>query len=105
MFEPREFIDEVWSAIIKLYGEYGASLTWLGMIRYDMENRLAIIRVTNAASDMVRTAIATMTKISDKPASIHVIAVSGTIKALGKRIMQHSDQHANAPFSGLKRSE
>jgi RNase P/RNase MRP subunit POP5 len=84
-------MDSIWSAIIRLYGEHGASQTWLGMISYDIENRLAIIRVTNAAADTVRTAIATMTTIGDKPASIHVIAVSGTIKALIKRVKQHSE--------------
>ncbi len=79
----------MWAVITRLYGENGASQTWLGMIKYDMENKSAIIRVTNAASDMVRTALATVTKISDRPASIHVVAVSGTIKALEKRIKPH----------------
>jgi RNase P/RNase MRP subunit POP5 len=83
-------MDAVWSAIIKLYGEQGASQTWLSMIKYEAEKRSATIRVTNSASDMVRTALATMTKISDKPASIHVIAVSGTIKALSKRVGKQS---------------
>jgi len=82
-------MNAVWSVIIRLYGEHGASQTWLGMIRYDVKNKLAIIRVTNAASDMVRTALATVTKISDRPASIHVVAVSGTIKALEKRFKPH----------------
>jgi RNase P/RNase MRP subunit POP5 len=83
-------MNAIWSAMIKLYGEHGASQTWLGMIKYDVENRSAIVRVTNVTSDMVRTALATMTKIGDKPVSIHVIAVSGTIKALTKRVRKHS---------------
>lgn len=79
-------MDAICSAIIEIYGELGASQTWLSMIRYDAERRLAIIRVTNAASDMVRTALATIIQIGGKPASIHVIRVSGTIKALSRRI-------------------
>ena len=86
MFETREFIDTVWSAIRRLYGEHGASQTRLNMIRYDQDARLAIIRVANPASDMVRAALATITEISETPASIHVIAASGTIKALSRRI-------------------
>lgn len=81
-------MDAAWCAIIRVYGEHGASQTRLGMIKYDMEKRLAIIRVTNAASDMVRAALTTITEIGDKPASIHVIAVSGTIKALTRRVKQ-----------------
>jgi RNase P/RNase MRP subunit POP5 len=59
------------------------------MIRYDQDTRLAIIRVANPASDMVRAALATITEIADTPASIHVFAVSGTIKALSRRIRDH----------------
>ena len=88
-FESKEFMDTIWSAITRVYGEHGASQTWLGLIRYDPDRRLAIIRVANAASDMVRAALATITKISDTPASIHVVAASGTIKALSRRIRDH----------------
>jgi RNase P/RNase MRP subunit POP5 len=88
-FEAEEFMDAVWSAVIRLYGEHGASQTWLGLIRYDKERRLAILRVTNEASVMVRTALALVTRMSDKPASLHVFSVSGTIKALDKKIQQN----------------
>jgi RNase P/RNase MRP subunit POP5 len=40
------------------------------------------------ASDMVRAALATMTRIGDKPVTVHVIAVSGTIKAVYKNVGQ-----------------
>jgi len=84
-FETKEFTDAVWSAITRLYGEHGASQTRLSMIRHDQDRRLAIIRVANPASDMVRSALATITEISHTPASIHVIAASGTIKALTRK--------------------
>jgi ribonuclease P/MRP protein subunit POP5 len=87
-FESKEFADGIWSAITRLYGEHGASQTGLVMIHCDMERKFAVIRVTNAASDMVRAALATITKIGDKPSSIHVIAASGTIKALQDRLKQ-----------------
>jgi len=86
--EAKEFMDAVWSVIIRLYGEHGASKTGLTMIDYNMESKLALIRVTNAASDIVRAAVATMTKMGGKPVSVHVIAVSGTIRALCKRVKQ-----------------
>lgn len=88
MIEAKEFMDAVWSVIIRLYGEHGASRTGLTMIDYNMESKLALIRVTNAASDIVRAAVATMTKMGGKPVGVHVIAVSGTIRALCKRVRQ-----------------
>lgn len=84
----QEFMDAVWSVIIRLYGEHGASKTGLTMIDYNMESKLAVIRVTNAASDIVRSAVATVTNIGGKHVSVHVIAVSGTIRALCKRVKQ-----------------
>jgi len=87
-FNSKEFIDNVWSAILKLYGEYGASQTGLSLIDYDDEKQLAIVRISHTALKMVRTSLATITKIDDKPASIHVLTVSGTIKALYKKLGQ-----------------
>ena len=84
-FNAKEFIDCVWNAILKLYGEYGASQTGLTLIDYDDERQLAVIRILHTALKMVRASIATITEISGKPASIHILTVSGTIKALNKR--------------------
>jgi ribonuclease P/MRP protein subunit POP5 len=85
-FDSKVFMDAVWSAISKLYGEYGASRTGLTLIDYDAERKVAVIRVVHTALDMVRVALASITKVNDKPASMHVIAISGTIKALYKKI-------------------
>jgi len=83
MPSSKEFMDAIWSAVSKLYGEYGASL-----ISYDMEKRLAVIRVAHTAVGMVRTALASITEIGDKPAAIHVIRVSGTLKALYRKMRE-----------------
>jgi ribonuclease P/MRP protein subunit POP5 len=88
VFGSREFIDAVWGAVSKLYGEYGASRTGLALIDYDVEKRFAVIRAVHTAVDMVRAALASMTKIQGKPVTIHVLAVSGTIKALYKKTKQ-----------------
>jgi len=86
LFDSREFLDAVWSAVLKLYGEYGASHAGLSLIDYDVEKRFAVIRTMHTAVDMVRTALASMTRIGNKPAAIHVLTVSGTIKALYKKV-------------------
>jgi len=82
---PKEFIDAVWSAVTKLYGEYGASLTSLRLIDYKVEKKTAIIRATLTTLGMVRTALASITSISTREAAVHVMAVSGTIKSLREK--------------------
>jgi RNase P/RNase MRP subunit POP5 len=81
----KEFIDAVWSAVTKLYGEHGASLTSLSLIDYDMEKKTAVIRTSLATLNMTRASIAATTSVAGKEAAVHVIAVSGTIKALKKK--------------------
>lgn len=78
----REFIDAVWMAVTRLYGEVGASLTGLTLISFDVEYKVAVIRVLLAALDIVRASIPTITTVAGREASVHVLAVSGTLKAL-----------------------
>ncbi|MEM3627935.1 MAG: Rpp14/Pop5 family protein [Candidatus Bathyarchaeia archaeon] len=86
----KELIDSVWNAVLKLYGEYGASQTGLTLISYDDERQLAVIRVAHTALKTVRASIATITRIGEKPATIHILTVSGTIKTLNKRMEKAS---------------
>ena len=83
---PKEFIDAVWSAVTKLYGEYGASLTSLALIDYNAEKKMAVIRTALATVDIVRTALASITSVAGKETAVHVVAVSGTIKSLYEKI-------------------
>ena len=78
----REFIDAVWAAVTRLYGEVGASQTGLSLIDIDVERKVAVIRVSLAALNMVRASLAVITCIAGKEASVQVISVSGTLKAL-----------------------
>ena len=78
----REFIDAVWAAVTRLYGEVGASLTGLALIEFNVERKVAVLRVSLATLGMARASLATITSIAGKEASVHVLGVSGTIKAL-----------------------
>lgn len=88
----KDFIEAVWSALSRLYGEYGASKAGLTPIDYDAERGFAIIRVFHAEVEKVRAAVASITEITNKPVAVHVINVSGTVKALRRKL--------NAGFSG-----
>ncbi len=78
----REFIDAVWASVTKLYGEVGASLTGLALIHFNIEGKVAVIRVSLVALDMARASLASITHIVGREAAVHVLAVSGTLKAL-----------------------
>jgi len=79
-------MDAIWGAVVKLYGEYGASQTSLALIDYDVEKKTAVIRTSLATVDLVRASLASITSIAGREAAVHVLAVSGTIKALTKKM-------------------
>jgi ribonuclease P/MRP protein subunit POP5 len=81
----KDFMDAVWSAVAKLYGEYGASLTSLALIDYDMEKKMAVIRTSLVTVDLVRASLASITSVAGREAAVHILGVSGTIKALRKK--------------------
>ncbi len=78
----KAFLDAVWHAVSQLYGEHGASLTSLALIDFDAEYKTAVLRTSLLTVNAVRAAIASITRIEGKPVAVHVLAVSGTIKAL-----------------------
>jgi ribonuclease P/MRP protein subunit POP5 len=81
-----DFMDSVWSAVTKLYGEVGASLTGMALINFDGERKIFVVRVSLASLLMVRASLATVTSVAGRCASVRVLAVSGTLKALFSNI-------------------
>jgi RNase P/RNase MRP subunit POP5 len=82
----KEFMDVIWGALTQIYGEYGASLANLALINFDVDQKLAVVRVNLTVANNFRAAIATITSIAGKDVAVHVLAVSGTIKALSKQL-------------------
>ena len=78
----REFMDAVWTAVTKLYGEVGASLTGLSLINFDAENKIFVVRTSLASLNIVRASLAAVTTVAGKASSLNVLAISGTLKAL-----------------------
>jgi len=85
-FEEEDLRDAVWNALIQLFGEYGASQVGLFLVQCDRQRKKAVLRCWHKALPMVKASIASVTKIKDKPVTIHVLRVSGTLKALRKRV-------------------
>ena len=78
----REFIDAIWNAVTKLYGEVGASLTGLSLINFDGKRKIFVVRTSLASLSIVRASLATVTIVAGKASSLNVLFVSGTLKAL-----------------------
>ena len=81
----KEFMDAIWGAVSKLYGEYGASLTSLALIDYDVERKTAVVRTSLVTLNLVRASLASITSVAGVDAAVHISAVSGTIKALHEK--------------------
>ena len=81
----RDFLDAVWAAVTRLYGEYGASQTGLSLIDFNEEKKTGTIRVSLVMLQQVRAATASITRIQGKEAALHVTAISGTIKSLHEK--------------------
>lgn len=82
----KELVDTVWAAISKLFGEYGASQVYLNLISYNERTKFAVIRTGHKTLRMVRTALASITRIGGTAVAVHVLTVSGTLKALRKKL-------------------
>ena len=81
----NDFVDAVWESVAKLYGEHGCSIVSMSLISFDSEKKCAVLRAGHTNLEMVRTALASITKISCKPAAVHVLRISGTLRGLRKK--------------------
>jgi len=80
--KERELLDAVWASVTRLYGEVGASLTGLTLIDFDVDRKIFVIRTSLVSLPQVRASLAALTCVAGVSASSHVLAVSGTLKAL-----------------------
>jgi RNase P/RNase MRP subunit POP5 len=83
----EDLMKAVWNAVLQLYGEYGSSQVNLIQIEVDPKRSYAILRCSHKALEMVRASIASITEINAKPAAIHVVSVSGTLKSLRRKLL------------------
>ena len=82
MPSEHEFLEAVWRSLAQIYGESGASMASLVLVEYDADAGRAILRVSLAALEMVRAALVLMTRVGNGALAVHVLRVSGTLRAL-----------------------
>lgn len=83
--DQRVVGDAVLDAVLRLFGEVGASQAALRFIHFDGKGSFAVLRCSHTALPMVKAAVASVTRIDTQPAAIHVLRVSGTLKALERK--------------------
>ncbi len=84
--DHRAVSDSVWNTVLRLFGEVGCSQAGLYLVHFDETKEYAVLRCSHKALPMVKAAIASVAKIDNKPAAIHVLRVSGSIKTLNKKV-------------------
>jgi ribonuclease P/MRP protein subunit POP5 len=82
----KELLDVFWGSVARLYGEVGASLTRMALISFDVSCNVVVVRTSLETLDSVRASLACITSVAGRAASVHVLAVSGTIKGLFEKL-------------------
>lgn len=87
VFSEKEIIDALWDAIYQLFGEVGASLTDLRWPRQvDIQSGILVVRCSHRALGSVRAAATSITRVKGKRAAVRVMAVSGTLRGLRRKM-------------------
>jgi ribonuclease P/MRP protein subunit POP5 len=84
--EERDIMNALWDMVYQLYGEFGASQTALHQVSWDSETKTLIIRCSHKMLESVWAAVAVLTTIDDRHVAVRVVGVSGTLKALQKKV-------------------
>ena len=84
--DHKAVLDAVWNSVLGLFGEVGCSQAGLYLVHFDEKTNYTVLRCSHKALPMVRAAITSITKIGNQPAAIHVLRVSGSLKALRKKV-------------------
>ena len=84
-FDDGEVLDAVHVSVLRLFGEYGASKAGIKLIKGVPEKRQLVLRCSHLMLEKVRAAIVSTVEVDGKAASVHVVGVSGTLKALSKK--------------------
>lgn len=83
--EEKELKYAVWKSIERVFGEYGASRAGFVLINYDAAKNYAVFRCAHLAMELFRASLTSITEMNEKPAAIHVLSVSGTLKTLRRK--------------------
>ena len=81
----RDLQNAVWMSLLRYFGEYTASQTGLFLVEYDENMKRGIFRCFHKFLNLLKTSIVATTEINNSRAIIHILLVSGTLKAIRKK--------------------
>jgi len=81
-FAERDIFDAVWTSLVQLFGEVGASQAELYLVEYDEEKGRVTFRCSHKSLEMTKASIAATTEVANQKASLRMIRVSGTLRSL-----------------------
>jgi ribonuclease P/MRP protein subunit POP5 len=84
-FNENEMFTAVQASILRLFGEYGVSKADIKLIKSNPEKNQLVLRCSHLMLEKVRAAITSIVEVAGLPAAVHVVGVSGTLKALSKK--------------------
>lgn len=79
-FVKDDIVRTIWNSSVRLLGESGFSKTGLWLVEWDEGKQKGILRASHKTVPQVRASLALIKEICNKPALLHVLGVSGTIK-------------------------
>ncbi|RJS81492.1 hypothetical protein CW709_04950 [Candidatus Bathyarchaeota archaeon] len=91
---PKDlFMRTLINAVSRLYGLYGLSKTTLSLIEYNEDKRYAIIRCDHSSVDLIRSSVASVTKINEIPVYFRTVLISGTLKTLRRKLSESLEKN------------
>jgi len=85
-FDRKPLVDAIWGSLIRLHGELGAAKTSLWVMDWDEKKNKGILKVNHQSLKAIRAAVALVTEVDGKKASVNVTYVSGTLKKAREKL-------------------
>lgn len=87
--DRKSVVDGIWSSLLRLHGEVGASKTGIWMMDWDDGTKTGIVKVNRGGVETLRSSMSLIKEINGGKAAVNVFHVSGTLKK-AREAMQRS---------------
>ncbi|MBI2579518.1 MAG: ribonuclease P protein component 2 [Candidatus Aenigmarchaeota archaeon] len=93
--EYGDLSNSVWSSLMDLTGEAGASdaRIWFISNLYDDKRQVGIIKCGNGAVESVRASLSLVQIVSESKCIVKVLGVTGTLKSAGEKYLEGHDKN------------
>jgi ribonuclease P/MRP protein subunit POP5 len=82
-----EVVRAIWSETLGFLGERTASELELWVLDYDEARQVGFLVCSHKQVDKVKACLTLVSSVKDKRLMVHVLGVSGTVKALNRKFL------------------